>query len=144
MKFCEGQIGRVFVLRLGDGDKIPDCIEDFAEENGISVGHAILIGESGGGKIGVGPENLEERPPKPVFLPIDNAYETAGVGVIAPDRDGKPRLHMHGTFGRSDKALTGCMKSGVIIWFLGEVIIYEITGIKDTKDIEHERFVLSV
>ena len=138
MKTCEGQIGRVFVLRLEDGDIIPDCIESFAEDNDISVGHVILVGGTCGGKIVVGPERSEERPPQPMFLPIDNAYETAGVGVLAPDKNGKPILHMHGTFGRSEKALTGCMRPGVVTWLIGEVIIYEITGIHATRIMDNE------
>lgn len=133
MKACEGKIGRVFALRLEDGDIVPDCIERFAEENNISVGHVILVGGMGGGKIVVGPKQSKERPPKPVFLPIDNAYETAGVGVLAPDKHGKPVLHMHGTFGRSEKALTGCMRPGVVTWLIGEVIVYEITGISAAR-----------
>ncbi len=32
MKFSEGRIGRVFILRLEDKDKIPECIEQFADE----------------------------------------------------------------------------------------------------------------
>ena len=40
MKACEGRIGRVFVIRLEDGDVVPHCIERFAEENGVSVGQA--------------------------------------------------------------------------------------------------------
>jgi len=41
MKACEGRIGRVFVMRLEDGDMVPQCIERFAEEKGVSVGQAI-------------------------------------------------------------------------------------------------------
>jgi len=35
MKACEGHIGRVFVIRLEDGDMVPECIERFAAEKGI-------------------------------------------------------------------------------------------------------------
>ena len=41
MKACEGRIGRVFVIRLEDGDVVPECIERFAEENGVSVGQTM-------------------------------------------------------------------------------------------------------
>lgn len=37
MKACEGRIGRVFVIRLEDGDVVPECIERFAEEKGVSM-----------------------------------------------------------------------------------------------------------
>jgi predicted DNA-binding protein with PD1-like motif len=44
MKAAEGKIGRVFVFRLEDGDVVPRCIEEFAAQNNISVGHAVIIG----------------------------------------------------------------------------------------------------
>jgi len=34
MKACEGKIGRVFVVRLEDGDVVPECIERFARKKG--------------------------------------------------------------------------------------------------------------
>jgi len=66
MKACEGRIGRVFVIRLEDGDVVPECIERFAKENGVSVGQAILVGGIGGGDVVVGPRRSEERPPEPM------------------------------------------------------------------------------
>jgi len=128
MKACEGKPGRVFVLRLEHGDVVPECIEHFAEENGISVGQVILVGGVGGGKIVVGPRNSEERPPEPMLLSVTDAHEVLGVGVIAPGEDGKPVLHIHAALGRSGKTMAGCLRPGVTTWLVGEVIIYEITG----------------
>lgn len=127
MKASEGKIGRVFVIRLEDGDIVPACLERFAEEKGISVGHVILIGGIGGGEIVVGPRHSEERPPQPMLLPIDVAHEVAGVGVLAPGEDGKPVLHIHAALGRSGQTMTGCLRPGVTTWLVGEAIIYEIT-----------------
>ena len=31
MKVSEGKVGRVFVVRLEDGDRLPDAIEDLAK-----------------------------------------------------------------------------------------------------------------
>ena len=126
MKSCEGQIGRVFVIRLEDGDLVPACIEHFAAENGILVGHVILVGGIGGGEVVVGPRRSEEMPPEPMLLPIDGAHEVAGVGVLAPGEDGKPVLHIHAALGRSGKTTTGCLRPGVTTWIVGEVILYEI------------------
>ena len=50
MKTSEGCIGRVFVIRLEDGDVLPDCLECFAVEKDIKVGHIILIGGIGVGR----------------------------------------------------------------------------------------------
>ena len=128
MKASEGRIGRVFVVRLEDGDVVPDCIERFAGEKGIAVAHVILIGGIGGGEVVVGPRRSDERPVEPMFLPLDGAHEVAGVGVIAPDGDGKPVLHIHAALGRAGKTTTGCLRPGVTTWLVGEAILYEIVG----------------
>jgi uncharacterized protein len=130
MKSTEGKIGRVFVLRLEDGDIVPTCIESFAEEKGIKVGHVILIGGIGGGQVVVGPRQSEEMPPDPMLLPIEGAQEVVGVGIIAPDKEGKAKLHIHAAMGRAGRTLTGCLRYGAKTWLVGEAIIYEITGSK--------------
>jgi len=130
MKACEGRIGRVFVIRLEDGDVVPECIERFAEEKRVSVGQAILVGGIGGGDVVVGPRRSEERPPEPMLLPIDDAHEVVGVGVLAPSEDGKPVLHIHAALGRAGQTMAGCLRHGVTTWLVGEVILYEILGTK--------------
>jgi predicted DNA-binding protein with PD1-like motif len=130
MKSSEGKIGRVFVLRLEDGDIVPECIEKFAAEKGVKVGHVILIGGIGGGQVVVGPRKSDEMPPNPLLLPVDGAHEVVGAGIIAPDKDGRPVLHIHASLGRAGRTLTGCLRPGVSTWLVGEAIIYEITGTK--------------
>ncbi|MDD5338762.1 MAG: DNA-binding protein [Dehalococcoidales bacterium] len=128
MKASVGKIGRVFVLRLEDGDMVPDCIEKFAEEKGIKVGQVVLVGGIGAGQVVVGPRKTAEMPPEPVLLPVDGAHEVEGVGIIAPDKDGKPVLHIHASLGRGGRTLTGCLRPGVKTWLVGEAVIYEILG----------------
>jgi predicted DNA-binding protein with PD1-like motif len=133
MKATEGHIGRVFVLRLEDGDVVPDCIERFAAEKAISIGQVVLVGGIGSGQVVVGPKDSKEMPPEPVLLPVDGAHEVVGVGIIAPDKDGKPTLHIHASLGRADKVLTGCLRPGVTTWLVGEAVIYEILGAKAAR-----------
>jgi len=128
MKASEGKIGRVFVVRLEDGDVVPDCLEHFAAEKSIKSGHVVLIGGIGGGEVVAGPRKSDEMPPDPIHLPVDGAHEVVGLGIIAPDRDGRPVLHIHASLGRAGKTLTGCLRPGVSTWLVGEAIIYEITG----------------
>jgi uncharacterized protein len=130
MKSSEGRLGRVFVIRLEDGDVLPKCIEKFAEQKGISVGHVILVGGLREGQIVVGPRHSHKMPPEPMLLPIDGAHEVAGVGVLAPGEDGKPILHMHAALGRAGHTMTGCLRPGVTTWLIGEAILYEILGAK--------------
>ena len=128
MKACEGKIGRVFVLRLEEGDLIPGCIETFAEKNGISVGQVVLIGGIGSGEIVSGPRNADEMPLQPIFRSVDGPHEVAGVGLLAPGEEGKPILHIHAALGRSGDTISGCLRPGVTTWLVGEVIITEILG----------------
>ena len=129
MKACEGQVGRVFVLRLEDGDIVPSCIERFAEENKVFAGHVILIGGIGGGEIVVGPRRSDERPPQPMLLPLDGAHEVVGIGVLVAGQDGKPSLHIHAALGRAGQTISGCLRPGVTTWLIGEAILYEIVGV---------------
>ena len=128
MKASKGKLGRIFVIRLEDGDIVPTCLERFAEEEGIPVGHVILIGGIGCGEVVVGPRDSAELPPQPMLLPVDGAHEVVGAGIIAPDKDGKPVLHLHAALGRSGQTMSGCLRPGVTTWLVGEAIIYEITG----------------
>ena len=128
MKASEGKIGRAFVLRLEDGDIVPDCIESFAAEKGVQCAQVILIGGVSGGNIVSGPRQTNEMPPDPVYVPVDGAHEVAGVGILAPDKEGRPVLHIHASLGRGGKTITGCLRPGVKTWLVGEAIIYEITG----------------
>ncbi len=128
MKSTEGKIGRVFILRLEDDDKIPSCIENFALEKGITAAHVTLFGGVDEGDIVVGPRKSNENPPDPMYLPLDGAHEIVASGILAPDEEDRPVLHIHGSMGRSGHTVTGCLRKGVSVWLVCEVVIYEILG----------------
>jgi predicted DNA-binding protein with PD1-like motif len=129
MIYSEGKIGRVFVIRLEDGDKLPDSIEKFAEEHKIKVGQAVLIGGIGSGDVVVGPRLNRTMPPDPMVRGLDGVHEVVGVGVLVPDKDDKPSFHIHAALGRAGFTVTGCLRKGVDTWLVGEVVLYEILGI---------------
>jgi uncharacterized protein len=129
MKSSEGKLGRVFLLRLEDGDVLPECIEKFAAEKSIRTGQVVLVGGIGGGQVVAGPRRSDEMPPDPLLIPVDGAHEVVGIGILAPDKSGRPVLHIHAALGRAGRTLTGCLRPGVTTWLVGEAIIYEITGV---------------
>jgi len=126
MKAVEGRIGRVFVLRLEHDDPLPLCIEEFAVEKRIRLAQVMFHGGIYKGNLVSGPEKTEEPKPVPIVLSIDEANETIASGVIAPDENGKPILHMHGSLGRAGRTMSGCFQQGVAVWLVGEAVIYEI------------------
>ena len=128
MKHSEGRVGRVFILRLEDGDEVPSCIERFAAEHDIRLATVTLIGGIGSGKVVVGPRDAESRPIEPVLHPVEAPHEVLGVGLIAPGPDGEPMLHIHGALGRGENTVTGCLRPGVETWLVGEAVVTEILG----------------
>jgi predicted DNA-binding protein with PD1-like motif len=128
MQASQGSVGRIFVLRLEDGDTVPDCIETFARKQEIRVAHVALLGGIGAGEVVSGPRRSDQRPPEPMRIPVDGAHEALGVGFLAPDEAGDPVLHLHAALGRGGQTLTGCTRPGVEAWLVGEVVLYEILG----------------
>jgi len=129
MRYSEAGLGRVFVLRLEDGDRLPDTIETFCGEKGLLRALCFLLGGVGGGsRLVVGPEKDDETPPRPVTFPLERMHEILALGTVFPDGEGKPSLHMHGACGRGGETVTGCVRPGVDIWKVAEVVLLELTG----------------
>ena len=129
MKYSEATLGRVFVIRLEQGDVLNASLESFAVEHGIGAAAAIVLGGAEeGSRLVVGPENGSARPAVPMERVLEDPHEIAGVGTLFPDEKGKPVLHMHVSAGRKGAALAGCTRNGVVIWQVAEVILMELTG----------------
>lgn len=128
MKYAPGKIGRVFVIKLEDGDHLPEVIEDFAAAQGVLRGTCLMVGGiDSGGTIIVGPEDGSVRSPVPIPFQLDGAHEVAGIGTLFPNAHGKPVLHMHAALGREGRTHTGCIRPGIDAWLVTEVILLEIT-----------------
>ena len=121
MEYSEGRMGRVFALRLSDGDRLPDAIEAFAREKGVREAACLLLGGAGGGRVVVGPKDPTGAVIDPVLAEVQGAHEIAAVGTLFPDEAGAPRLHMHAALGRGDAAKVGCVRPGVDVWLVAEV-----------------------
>jgi predicted DNA-binding protein with PD1-like motif len=129
MQFTEAKLGRVFVLRLHDGDRLPDVLESFAAEKTISSGLCFFLGGAKeNSRVVVGPKDCYNLPPEPMVTLLEGVHEACGVGTIFANEKGKPKLHMHTSFGRSESTVTGCIRLGVEVWQIGEVVVLELTG----------------
>ena len=128
MQFTEAKLGRIFVLRLHDGDRLPDVLESFAAEKNISSALCFFLGGAKeNSRVVVGPKNGYAIPPEPMVTLLNGVHEACGVGTIFADEEGKPKLHMHTSFGRDENTVTGCVRLGVDVWQIGEVIVIELT-----------------
>lgn len=127
MKFSQARQGRVFVIRLEDGDVVHETIEEFAIEQGIKAAALIIIGGADdGSRLVVGPEQDRTDIIIPMEQVLEGAHEVAGTGTIFPDEAGHPLLHMHMACGRKTETITGCVRQGVRVWHIMEVILFEL------------------
>ncbi|MEW6183303.1 MAG: PPC domain-containing DNA-binding protein [Bacillota bacterium] len=137
MKYTQAKYGRVFILRLEHGDRLPDVIEKFAKSHAIESAAVLFIaGAERGSKVVVGPEDGTAAKPVPSVASLPGVSEAAGVGTIFANEAGAPKLHLHAAFGRKDNTVTGCTREGVTIWHIGEVVILELTGASAKRKID--------
>ena len=127
MKYSAAKLGRTFVIRLEDGDILHEEIEKFAREKSITAASLIAVGGvDKDSKLVVGPEAGRAEKIVPMELVLDDVHEIAGTGTLFPDDEGNPILHMHIACGRNGDAVTGCVRRGVKIWHVLEVILIEL------------------
>lgn len=130
MKYAQVNQGRIFVLRLENGETVHEQIEAFAEKHGIQAAALIILGGAdGGSRLVVGPESGSARPVNPMGHVLEEAHEVAGTGTLFPDDQGNPMLHMHMACGRRDRTATGCVRNGVRVWQIMEVVLFELVGV---------------
>jgi predicted DNA-binding protein with PD1-like motif len=127
MQFTEAKLGRAFVLRLHDGDRLPDVIESFVAEKNVSTAICFFLGGAKeNSRVVVGPKDCYNLPTEPMVTLLEGVHEAFGVGTIVKDEMGKTKLHMHTSFGRSENTITGCVRMGVEVWQIGEVVMLEL------------------
>ena len=127
MQYSEANMGRIFIVRLEHGDRLPDTIEEFAVQRNLKSALVLYLGGAErGSKVVVGPQDGDDPKPVPVVTTLAGVSEAEGVGTIFTDEAGRPKLHLHAAFGRQANSITGCTREGVTVWQIGEVIIIEL------------------
>jgi len=130
MRFSQGSLGRVFVLRLEDGEVLNDVVENFARAQGLSRALAFYLGgAAAGSKVVVGPDAARDD----AIIGLEHVLagaprEVLALGTLFPDEAGRPSLHMHAAAGREGGATVGCTRAGLETWLVGEVVLVEIVG----------------
>lgn len=137
MKYSVATPGRVFVLRLEDGEIVHEVIEQFAIDQQIDAASLIILGGADvGSSLIVGPKEGRTMPVEPMKTTLTDVHEIAGTGTLFRDEDGTPLLHMHMACGREGKTTTGCIREGVKVWQVMEVVIHEIVGTRAKRVLE--------
>ncbi len=129
MQYSEGKMGRVFVLRMEEGDRLPDTLESFASEKGIEAATVLYLGGAAdGSRVVVGPEMNRGDQVIPMTHAFTGNQEILALGTLFRNEEDRPVLHMHAGIGREGHATIGCTRTGVPVWLVAEAVILEIVG----------------
>ena len=139
MKYSEAKQARIFLIRLEDGETVHEELEKFAHEQSILAAAMIIIGGADkGSKLVVGPERGQTKPINPMEHILENVHEIAGTGTLFPDEEGNPTIHMHMACGRNANTVTGCIRSGVKVWQVMEIVLFELIDSTGKRVLEPE------
>ena len=127
MQYSEGQLGRVFVVRIDDGEDMLLSLRQFIIDKSVNAGSLLFLGALMNGRMVTGPEE-PVIPPVPHFVMFEGGWEVFGVGTIYPGEHG-PHIHYHASVGRSGHALTGCLREIAVTYLVVEAIVLEFTGL---------------
>jgi predicted DNA-binding protein with PD1-like motif len=137
MRYSQARQGRIFILRLEDGEIVHEVIEQFALDHDIAAASLILVGGADdASRLVVGPREDRRLPVEAMKFQLKNVHEAAGVGTLFRDEEGVPLLHMHMACGRDGATVTGCVREGVTVWRVMEVIIHELLGTEAKRMVE--------
>jgi len=136
MQYTEGQIGRVFVVRIDDGEDMLLSLRQFVLDKNIQAGSIHFLGALMNGRMVTGPEE-PIIPPVPHFVMFEGGWEIFGVGTIYPGESG-PHIHYHASVGRSGHALTGCLREKAITYLIVEAVIMEFTGLSARREFDEK------
>lgn len=140
MRYSEARLGRIFVVRLEDGDIVHQCLESLARAEKVRAATITLVGGlDEGSRLVVGPLEPREAPPViPMQSTLRGVHEVAGVGTLFPDEKGEPVVHVHMACGRENRTTTGCIRLGVRVWHVMEAIVTELLDTSAMRKLEPE------
>jgi predicted DNA-binding protein with PD1-like motif len=136
MQYTEGQLGRVFVVRIDDGEDMLSSLHTFIAEKEIQAGSIMFLGALMSGRMVTGPEE-PVIPPVPHFIMFEGGWEVFGLGTIYPG-DGGPHIHFHASVGRSGHALTGCLRESATTYLIVEAVIQEFVGLSARREFDEK------
>ena len=134
MKYTKGRLGRVFVLKFDHEDIFLDELSAFTKKERLKAATMVFIGALKAGKLVTGPKK-PIIPPAPNKIYFKDGWEVLGIGTIFTNKAG-PQMHIHGSMGKKQRVLTGCVRGKSKVFLVIEAIIFELKGIKATKSID--------
>jgi predicted DNA-binding protein with PD1-like motif len=137
MEYAKGKIGRVFIVRIDQGDDLILELIKLAELEHIESAVFTLLGALKEGKLVTGPRK-DITPPELLWTKFDNVHEILGIGSIFP-QDGKPVIHLHAGTGRGEDVKIGCLRRESEVFMTVEAYVFELDGISARRIKDEEQ-----
>ncbi len=134
MKYTEGKIGRIFVLKFDNGDVLLEELTSFVKKKKLKAATIMFIGALMKGELVTGPKK-PVLPPLPNKVSFNDGWEVLGMGTIFVNSKG-PQIHIHSAMGKKLKTLTGCIRGKSEVFRVVEAIVYELKNVKATKQFD--------
>ena len=136
MQYTKGTVGRIFVIKFEDGDVLLKELDKFARKEKLKAAAFVFIGALKKGHVVTGPKK-PVIPPEPNWVSFKDGWEALGVGTIYTNKKG-PQIHIHSSMGKKNSTITGCVRKESEIFLVLEAIVFELKGVKATKDLDPE------
>jgi predicted DNA-binding protein with PD1-like motif len=136
VKYKQGSLGRVFVLKFEDRDDILEEIRKVALKETIRVGTIMLVGGMRSAGMVSGPREAV-IPPDPLWVNFHDGRDVLGIGTLFWKGE-EPVIHIHGAMGREKETLMGCLRKDSSVFIVVEAIITEIIGV-DARKVLNEK-----
>ena len=134
MQYTQGSIGRIFLLKFEDGDILLDKLSGFIRKEKLKAAALIFIGALRAGELVTGPKK-PVIPPQPNKVYFKDGWEVMGIGTVLTNKSG-PQIHIHGSMGKKQKTLTGCVRGKSRVFLVIEAIVLELKGVRAAKSID--------
>ncbi len=113
-----------------------DELDRLARKEKIRAATMVFIGALKKGDLVTGPKK-PVIPPEPNWVGFKDAWEVMGIGTIYTNSKG-PQIHVHASMGKKMKTLTGCVRKKSKVFLVIEAIVFELSGVRATKEIDPE------
>ncbi|MDP2929602.1 MAG: DUF296 domain-containing protein [Candidatus Omnitrophota bacterium] len=134
MRYTQGRIGRIFILKFDDGDIMLEKLGAFAKKEKLKAAVMVFIGALKKGDLVTGPRK-PVIPPVPNTVNFKDAWESLGIATIFTNAKGA-QIHIHSAMGKSLKTLTGCVRGKSEVFLVIEAVVFELKDVKATKEID--------
>lgn len=134
MRYTSARMGRIFVARVDHGEDLLGEMRNILVREGISHAVMLFLGALREGSIVTGPEE-PVIPPSPHLVKFGGGWEVVGMATVYPGENG-PAIHLHGSVGRGDRALTGCLRDRAETYLVMEVVVFELTHLPIRRNLD--------